>query len=411
MVELLPQSGVDTNTSTYEFRVHSDNRWLDLSKTYLYLQLQVLKKNGNAYVPLHATNDAEVSVVQSLGQSFVQQLKLSINGTEVYDSTKLYPYVSYIKSLLQCSPVVKETSLAFSGYFEDTKKQDKTSNGWMTRQDLIEGGKLCEFRSRLDFDLANQSLYLLNNLDVVFKIYRNTDKFLVHSLRGAAPHVDPNEYHVQVHKIRLHVKAVDVQSSLNLAIMKTLANTSAKYPMRRTAAQSWFLTPGRREYTQNVFTNIIPRTFICAMVAGRAYDGEYNLDGFNFEHFNVENVNVIAGGVSFPTVPYNMNWVQEHAVWARPYMDMLEAYAITPNVTNGIRPSQFWQGWSIFVIRLNPSLEDEEGFELVRNGTTTLSLKFSQEVPAGGVEVICIGEFDQILSIDQNRIVLSDGTV
>ncbi|KAH7706668.1 hypothetical protein AAVH_26107 [Aphelenchoides avenae] len=97
-VELLPQSGVDTNTSTYEFRVHSDNRWLDLSKTYLYLQLQVLKKNGKAYVPLHATNDAEVSVVQSLGQSFVQQLKLSINGTEVYDSTKLYPYVSYIKS-------------------------------------------------------------------------------------------------------------------------------------------------------------------------------------------------------------------------------------------------------------------------------------------------------------------------
>ena len=96
-------------------------------------------------------------------------------------------------------------------------------------------------------------------------------------------------------------------------------------------------------------------------------------------------------------------------------MDMNEATManVGGGNTNGITEDKIANGWTNFVIPLTSTHEDHDGFELVRNGTTTLNLKFAEAVPAdgGGVELICIGEFDQLLSIDQNRVVITDGAV
>lgn len=410
--ELLPQSGLDEKTTKFEFRLHSDNRWLDLSTTYLCLNVQLEKMSGQNWVGLDAAADKDVGVIQSLGPSFVQQLKIHMGGTEVYDSTKLYPFISYIRNELLCSRMVKDTSLAAGGYYHDTRKQDKNSDGFKKRAAGMSRGKNREFRFRLDFDLANQDRYILNNMDIVFTVYRSPDKFLVHSLRGDAPHVDPNTYRINLKQIRLQVAYVDVQPSVNVGIARTLENTSAAYPMRKIEAQSWFLTPGRKEYVHNIYTNTKPRSVILAFLNYDAFNGSYALDGFNFQTFGLCELVIYSGGQQYPAIPYEMEFDDDARIsYARAYQDLIDHTSTDPNITNGITPEQFVKGFAFFKIPMTSTLKECEGFEPITNTSTVISAKFKNAVANPGIEIICLGEFDEILYIDATRRVTSDGKV
>lgn len=105
-----------------------------------------------------------------------------------------------------------------------------------------------------------------------------------------------------------------------------------------------------------------------------------------------------------------MKWDDAPRSFFRPYIDLIDATITTPNTTNGITPYKFMNGWTFFVVTLTATLEDNEGFELVKSGTTTLHLDFNSALTQG-VELIVLGEFDQLLSIDQNRVVVGDGAI
>lgn len=405
--EILPLNAID-ETNTFEFRHFSDNQWLDLSRTYLYLQLQLQKYVNNEWVRMDLT-DASVAPVQAIGNSLVRQIRMHINGTEIYNSTALYPYISYMKNELNYSNDVKDTWLAPSGYFREDKFDDANSAGFTKRQQMMGNGQICEFMSRLDFDLANQHQYILNNLDVLFTIYKNDDAFLIQNLSNN----QTTPLRVKVHSIKLFVKTLEVQPSLNLSVMNMLEKTSAKYPMRRTEIRSCYIDSGRTEYTHNIFTNVLPRRIVVGMVTNRAFKGDQTLDPFHFQPFKLREVSVNAGGIMYPTNRYQMNWTEQpgHALsFMRPYMDMMDATMSSPNVTNGITAEKFEDGWTFFVIPLTSTLEDTEGFELIKNGTTTLYLRFNEALTQG-LELIVLAEFDQVLSIDQHRVVVGDGEV
>ena len=65
--EILPLNSVDD--SPYEFRVFSDNQWLDLAYTKLYIQCQIQKRDGVGWVPLTAQD------------TLVRQFKCSVRAS------------------------------------------------------------------------------------------------------------------------------------------------------------------------------------------------------------------------------------------------------------------------------------------------------------------------------------------
>jgi hypothetical protein len=56
-------------------------------------------------------------------------------------------------------------------------------------------------------------------------------------------------------------------------------------------------------------------------------------------------------------------------------------------------------------------MENDPGFELIKEGTTAISIKFANPVPAGGVTLIAYGEVDSLMLVDRNRSLTSDVTV
>lgn len=74
--ELLPLSTI-SQEGPYLFRMFNDNLWADLSRVYLYLELALEKPDANGRrVPIDAAADVSVGSIQSIGQTFVQQLKV-----------------------------------------------------------------------------------------------------------------------------------------------------------------------------------------------------------------------------------------------------------------------------------------------------------------------------------------------
>lgn len=406
--ELLPLNAI-TGDSPHEFRLFSDNLWVDLSNVYLYLLVKLEKKNKDGvWVPIEEA-DTDVGSIQSFGQSYVQTLKMHLMGTETFNES-LYPFMAYMKNALSYSEDVRSTKLAAQGYFTDGDNMDvNTNSGFKNRVALFSKGRLAEFMSKLEFDLANQEQYLLNNTDILFTIYKADDNFLVQSLKAG----DTNTYRFKVEKIKLYVKTIDVQPSVNMAILSVLDKTSAKYAVRKTEMRSCYISPGRTEISHNIFTNVVPRRLIIGLVNNKAYKGDKTLNPFKFEHFDLRDICVEASGQTYPTVRYDLRFKDSFNQSAiRPFVELHESLNLTrKNVTCGITFKKFKNGWTFFIIPMTATLDDNGGFELVRNGTTTIKLTFNSPIPDPGVALIALGEFDQIISIDENRVVTADGTV
>jgi len=72
---------------------------------------------------------------------------------------------------------------------------------------------------------------------------------------------------------------------------------------------------------------------------------------------------------------------------------------------------RFLNGWCFYVIPMQSTLEDYgQNFEIIRNGTTCIKLHFKEAIKES-MEMLVVGEFDSILSIDSARVLSSDNSV
>ncbi|KAL3092071.1 hypothetical protein niasHS_004234 [Heterodera schachtii] len=294
-------------------------------------------------------------------------------------------------------------SLVSERYYHTVNQDDSTDEGFKERCKIFKGGKNAQFLSRLDFDLGNQELYLLNNLDLLFTIYKAKDVFLLQTLKAN----DTTKYRLTVHDVKIYAKMVEVQPSLNMSLYKTLEKQPATYAVRKTEIKSSFISVGRYEFEYNVFSATIPRRVTIALVGNSAFHGDYKLSPFMFEPYDLREISIHAGGVVYPAVPYKLNFSKDHFVSA--FVDMYEALGMANSERSfDISMAQFKKGWTFFVIPLTSTLDDSCGFELLRSGTTNVRATFNSPIPLGGVEMVVLGEFDQMIMVDYNRHIVTD---
>lgn len=403
--EILPISTV-TQEGPYTFQLKSDSLWLDMSRCLLFLELKVEKKaDDGTWVPLTDTEpDKHVSLTNNVVGSFVKQMQITVNGVDVFDSTPLYPYRAYITKELAYSHEVKLCLHAISGYTRDsnTNQADHTGSAYKKRAAMIAKSKVLQVMDRLDFDLANQDLLLLNNSDIVFKLYRSSDDFLL-----LAPEGNTNTYRINVLNVRMFVKLVELNPSVNVAIMQKLMTTPAKYATRKVEMRSVPIDKGRREFTHNIFTSILPRRVIICLVDSRAYTGTKSLSPFQADNFDVETISIEVNGQPHPAAPYALDF--ENDRFARAFVDLYEGLGIlTANKTVGIDPERFKKGHCFFNFLLTSTMEDSTEFEVVKSGSTAVKIRFKKDVPDQGIEMIVYAEFDSLVSISADRVVKSD---
>jgi hypothetical protein len=205
------------------------------------------------------------------------------------------------------------------------------------------------------------------------------------------------------------MKCVDVVQSLNNAISKQLEIMPAKYALRKIETRSVFLSIGRTEISYNVFNSVVPRRLIIGFVANDRYSGNKTKSPFTFDHINIRTISAEANGNTYPAAPYVLDFANNKFV--RAFVDLYTGLGLDDgDRTISINFTKFLNGWCFFVIPMTSTLEDTPGFELIKNGTTSVKAQFNNALTEG-YEMIIIGEFDSILSINTDRVLSSDGSI
>ena len=143
----------------YHFKLFSSNNFVDLSKCYLLSEMRIRKMVNGKLTNLEATDN--VAPIQMIGQTFIKNMRISINGREIFNSNSLMAYKTYLSHELSFSSVAKKSHMqAFGYYTDDNDEKLEAGTGIEKRKKLFAGSKTVQLISKLDADIFNQPLYL-----------------------------------------------------------------------------------------------------------------------------------------------------------------------------------------------------------------------------------------------------------
>ena len=392
-----------TNDGPYEFHIESDPHFLQLSRNYLYMQLKIIKTDGN--VMDHAAGD-DCGTINLIGKTFIRQVKIQLNGRLAFDSGDLYAYRAYLETELNYGPDAKNALLT-TGLYSKDRPSDKVNTadneGYKSRAKAFRDSVVVELMAPIHSELFMSDRLILSNMDLRMQLHRNTDRFCLMNFGGT--------YKIEVQNMMWYVRKVEVAKSVHLAIESALEKSSAKYPLRRVVLTKLHIAQGRRSTpTNTLFTGQIPRRLIIGCVDSDAFYGSYSKSPFNFKNYNITEISVTAAGYTYPREPLRMDF--ENYQFMRPYVQMFEALGIgNEDRSNNISLLDFKNCTCLFGFDLTPDQHDSSHWELVREGSTTVDIIFGTDIPAAGVEMIVYAEFDNLVTIDKFRNVHIDYTI
>jgi len=193
------------NSPPFHFKIHPITSYIDLSKCYILTEMRIRKvaDDGTRSDMAEGTN---VAPIQMIGGTFIRNMKVVVNGQETFDSNALYPYKVYLDYELSYPASVKDSFLTCAGYGRDKAGQTAHGSGFEKRRDYFDKSRIVQFMHKIDADLFNQDLYLVNNVEIDIEITPNEhNNFLL-----IQPTTATDKFALEIISCKLYVKTIDL---------------------------------------------------------------------------------------------------------------------------------------------------------------------------------------------------------
>ena len=393
-----------TDTGPIEFNIPGDGvEYLDLASTQLYIRAKILKANGNA---LGAQSFP--GPVNNWMHSLFEQIDVSLGGTVISSSDRMYPYRAYLENLLSLGNDAKETQLSTCLWAKDTARQmdsrtskepadgDQVRNtGLVKRGAYTKTSAEVEMVGRLHCDIFTTDRFLLNRVPLRLKLMRSPDKFSL-----MAP--DDEKYKINILEAVLLVRRVEISPSVFLAHEKTLRMGPAKYPLKRVVCK-YFPVPQNSTSSrqENLFQGQVPTRIIVGCVSSKAFDGAYDKNPFNFQHFKIDHINLSVKGQKNTIKPLNPNFPNQSLL---SYLSLLTGTAKWGKDEGcGFSRKDHSHGYCLFAWDLTADQsEGGDHFQLIRNSGVRLEINFAEALTEP-INVVVYAEFENLVMVDADR--------
>ena len=126
-------------------------------------------------------------------------------------------------------------------------------------------------------------------MDLKVVLNRSTPEFYMMDKSGdPANNVEPKvKPKVKLSSVVLKIRKVKVDQAVSDGIERMLKQTPALYPIRRVECQILTIPEGLPNVRQdNIFSGIIPKTFVVGLVNVDAANGTYHTNPYNFAHWS-----------------------------------------------------------------------------------------------------------------------------
>ncbi len=272
--------------------------YLDPSHSMVYVREKIVNADGS---DITAADNSDATLVNYGLHAQFSQVGASYNGTVISQSSMTYPWRAYFEALLNYDKTAKDTHLQQRMWYQDTAGHHDSLDGdqnlglaW--RRSRTKLSREFEMMGPLHLDICNTDRLLLNNVTLRIKLTRSRDAFALMSTKGTEK--------IKLLDFKLFIRRVNVSPSVLLAHAQALEKSPAKYPVNRVDIKTVTITQGLHSKTvDNLFMNQLPQRVIIGFVDNRAYNGDYTRNPFNFQHFNLNYLQLNVDGQPVPSQP------------------------------------------------------------------------------------------------------------
>ena len=449
-IDYAPLSSVENANSAITFLIAGTDEYVDLSKTILTVTGKITKKDGTS--KLDGNDQSNVAPVNNFLHSLFRQVDVYLNGKQVTPAMGTYAYRSYIETLLNYDVSAKQSQFSSALYYKDTAGQmekvgalpsSKTLNyktpgaspndpgtdasdklyvsgtgnqGFAKRHQFIKNGNRFVLSGPIFSDIFMTDRLLLNMMDLKVVLNRSSDTFSLMDLND--PAIEPK---VQLTDVVLKVRKVKVDQSVGDGVESMLKQTPALYPIRRVECKILTIPANQPNVRQdNIFSGIIPNSFVVGLVHVDATTGEYGKNPYNFQHFGVTSVSLTANGQEIPFKLLTLKYPKDPEGKIDPAkdteLDFDEAYntlfsgtgKIYSNAGLDITREDYPGGYTLYAFDLTPDMcKSADYFNTVQRGSLTLALTFEAS-HNHAIGMVCYGDFENVIRIDSERNAIYD---
>ena len=449
-IDYAPLSSVENPNSAITFLIAGTDEYIDLSKTILTVTGKITKKDGTT--KLGGGDQSNVAPVNNFLHSLFRQVDVYLNGKQVIPAMGTYAYRSYIETLLNYDVSAKQSQFSSALYYKDTAtkmdavgalpsfetinyklagadnksmgdnaslelyKPGTGNQGFAKRHQFIKGGNRFVLSGPIFSDIFVTDRLLLNMMDLKVVLNRSSDAFSLMEI-GNSPAIEPK---VQLTDVFLKVRKVKVDQSVSDGVERMIKQTPALYPIRRVECKILTIPANLPNVRHNIFSGIIPNSFVVGLVHVDASTGEYGKNPYNFQHFGVTSVSLTANGQEIPFKLLTLKYPEAAEGNIDPAkdteLDFDEAYntlfsgtgKIYSNAGLDITREDYPGGYALYAFDLTPDMcKSADYFNAVQRGSLTLALTF-RDSKDHAIGMVCYGDFENIIRIDGERNAIYD---
>ena len=291
----------NSSDGPFEFYIPGSNDYIFFPHTRLYIKAQIHKIGDNGAL-VNVGADDIFSVANLFPHTLFKQVDVDIGGVNTSSQDQLYPYKTYLETLLSYGKHGQEDGghlMACSHYFSDEPENfDKVdSDGCEARAILVKGSNTFDFCIPLHADIMQSVRALPPNIPVKITLSRNPDVFSLISEVNTS-------YKIQLHSLKLFVRKIETDPIVYKEYLSTIQKQPAILPFTRTVMKKYLISQNSSNASfAGIFRDHIPRQLVMAITKQTRVDGRLNENPFNFQPFKVNFINLKIDGQNCPPQP------------------------------------------------------------------------------------------------------------
>ena len=295
-MEIQPSAPI-TKTSPIEFHISNTGQFmLDMKKTRIAVKIKVNnpqpKKASDP--PANAASIADEKCATPVNltlQSLFDQVGIYWQNVLV-SRTDNYPYKAMFDVLLNTSSEEAESIMGTQLYYTDTEGamdsvipiSGPVNVGLYERDARAKNGQIIDLVGPLYVDVLHQNNLLPDKVNLRIKLSQTN-----------------NDFRLMSNNTEATLEIIDAKLWVYFAKFKNTIPLPISYNFMQSEMYAHTLSVGNQSLRlDNIYQGRIPSRIIMALVSTKAMVGDMSKNPFNFQHFNVNYLDVIVNGKSLP---------------------------------------------------------------------------------------------------------------
>ena len=404
----------------------STEDYFDLLNSRLYINCKIVTAAGAA-----CTAAQVVAPVNDLLNSLWSNVELYLNDRLVSHSNNMHGYISMFSHLIHDSEESMESERSMRLIYKDTPgsmnctnarirnpenlilgfdlddddgtalddEDEIGNNGLYNRYRHTRQSKNVELMGPLRIDMFEQDRYLPNGVDFKLRFHPQKHTFALMSAN--------NHFKINITDAFLLMRKVRPTPGVLLGHSDALAKGPAKFPITRKECKCFAVSTGLRSFKKdNIFLGQLPKRIVIGMVASDAFSGTVTENPYNFQHFNINHLQMYVDGEPVRNQPLRPDLASGK------YLQCYETLFRGLNRLDGekgsiIKRSDWDKGYSLFAFDLTPDMDSDDHYALIKHGNLRLDIEFANAL-AESVNILVYAEFDNVIEITADRHVAFD---